>query len=1318
MLVLLVLPSWASCHTTVHVCPNETDAASQICVSFSKCLSDTASCFSSNTTLLFEPGVYNVTNDTMHTPAVIVRNVENLHLKGARKRSNIPATKIVCHTGVSFTFTGMLNLNLSDIGFIQCGTEILPSVREAMLDEINSFLNFGGTLRVALLVANSRGLTLAHVHLNNSNGAGLVAVNALGLSVTNSVFSGNNWDAAIEEIGLHEKSAFNARQGIAKGGNAVLLFTDTKHNGGICGESSNRRKRYTVNVSSSTFVQGVHIDYNDINLPRHFVVSSQYNFTVGGGLSMVMAQRDYNLDITIQTIMSFQNFAYLGANLCIFVYDVVKSSTISISNSSFHEGNGLLPFRKFSYLTKASGLNYVYGFPTPLEFVCKKRQKLSSKVRLTIKGVNVSENIAHFGAGLSIWDLNRGRKSLRCCHHITIKNCNFTRNTALVASAMYLFEDQRFTERVLPYRTSVANVRFESNQVLSIDEFGHHLPQNYYLRSNKLQCAVAVDGVWQTIFSNCTFESNHVTAFLGVSSWIVFWGTNKLSHNNGTFGGAIALYGTAIMHLMSDTRLNITDNHAEYMGGGIYVSSIANFYIDSPCFYQVSFDDNSANHNQSTLTPSVYMEGNTAGTSGGTIYGGNMDSCEQFYIKGKDSLSTFQKIFITPDVNFSVPQTGISSHPLGPCFCSADGEPQCGESEINRTVFTGEMFNISVVGVGQFNGTTPAVILSRVYADDRYSIDLEENSHHSMDAQKLRNECQNITYHVHAREYAEIVLLAETLNYRYFTRTINIHIRECPLGFRLSDGAYPRCECKPQLQGHCNPGKGTITRSGTIWMGYFSNSTLFHKNCPLDYCKPEELSLPLNESQKQCMFNRVGILCGKCKDGLSLMLGTSQCKLCSDTFLMLLTVIALAGVMLVVILFVFNLTVAKGTVNALVFYASVIRINHAIFFPPTRAGSDIHVISKILTVFIAWLNLDLGIETCFYNGMDGYTKTWLQFVFPAYIWVIAFLVIAASRYSSVLQKICMSNAVPVLATLFLLSYAKLQRTVITSLSCTWLDYDDRREIVWLYDGNVQCFKGKHTVLALAAISMVILFILPGTLFLLFSRQLQAGSTCCLLSWVNNLKPLLDAYQGPYKDAYRHWIGLILLVQNLLFVSFAVNVAGSATVNCFTVAVMIVLLLPFGWKSGGIYKHSPKNILECFFHINLGILAATSLYIRSSDETNTQEKQIYVSYAFIGAAFVIFMGILVFHAIQRAMEFPQLEKALMKVLRLPPIQKLCRSLGCKRTCEEDPSADTREEEHLYEMVITSQTREDLSSTSLTNPSFSGELREPLLEEFRS
>ena len=69
------------------------------------------------------------------------------------------------------------------------------------------------------------------------------------------------------------------------------------------------------------------------------------------------------------------------------------------------------------------------------------------------------------------------------------------------------------------------------------------------------------------------------------------------------------------------------------------------------------------------------------------------------------------------------------------------------------------------------------------------------------------------------------------------------------------------------------------------------------------------------------------------------------------------------------------------------------------------------------SIFIAWLNLDFGIdfgiETCFYNGMDAYSKTWLQFVFPVYIWVLIGLMILVSHYSRRFAKLLGNNPVSV-----------------------------------------------------------------------------------------------------------------------------------------------------------------------------------------------------------------------------------------------------------------------------------------------------------------
>ena len=118
--------------------------------------------------------------------------------------------------------------------------------------------------------------------------------------------------------------------------------------------------------------------------------------------------------------------------------------------------------------------------------------------------------------------------------------------------------------------------------------------------------------------------------------------------------------------------------------------------------------------------------------------------------------------------------------------------------------------------------------------------------------------------------------------------------------------------------------------------------------------------------------------------------------------------------------------------NGIVYYSNIVWIFRSILFPP-EADPTYQAFSFFKTC-IAWLNLDFGIEVCFYQGMDAYGKTWLQFVFPIYLWVISGTIIVCCCYSSWLTKILGNKAVPVLATLFYLSYVKLMRTIIDSLS--------------------------------------------------------------------------------------------------------------------------------------------------------------------------------------------------------------------------------------------------------------------------------------------
>ena len=233
---------------------------------------------------------------------------------------------------------------------------------------------------------------------------------------------------------------------------------------------------------------------------------------------------------------------------------------------------------------------------------------------------------------------------------------------------------------------------------------------------------------------------------------------------------------------------------------------------------------------------------------------------------------------------------------------------------------------------------------------------------------------------------------------------------------------------------------------------------------------------------------------------------------CTDLHILITVIVIVAGIALVVLLYLLNITVTTGTISGIIFYANVVSINDSVFLVNDN-------VFKPLSVFISFTNLDLGIETCFYNGMDSYAKMWLQLFFPLYLIIIAVSIIIASRYSSRIFRLIYTRSLPVLATLFLLSYTGVLRTVLTVLfsysTITHLP-SGHKQIVWSIDASVPLFRLKFTILFITCLVLFLLLI-PFNITLLFTRYLSRFRI------INQFKPLLDAFQGSYKDRYYYWV---------------------------------------------------------------------------------------------------------------------------------------------------------------------------------------------------
>ena len=416
-----------------------------------------------------------------------------------------------------------------------------------------------------------------------------------------------------------------------------------------------------------------------------------------------------------------------------------------------------------------------------------------------------------------------------------------------------------------------------------------------------------------------------------------------------------------------------------------------------------------------------------------------------------------------------------------------------------------------------------------------------------------------------------------------------INILPCPAGFVYQNRI---CICDPILKSisitTCDINRQAVLRPAGSWLSAvtINDSHQYHvsSHCPLHYCLPQSSQLNFSTPNTQCQFNRSGLLCGHCQQGLSTVFGYYHCQHCSNVYLLLVIPIAVAGLVLVLLLFILNLTVTDGDINGFILYVNIIGINNDVFFP--QYANSINFWHS----FVSLANLDLGIPTCFYNGMDDYAKMWLQLAFPAYLILIATLLIIASRHSPKVQRITARRALPVLATLFLLSYTKILRTVSSVLfyysTITHLP-SGHTTLVWAVDANVPLFGLKYTTLFIVCLILFII-LLPFNGILCFTK------TAMRLRLVNHFKPLIDAYQGPYKYKYYYWTGLQLIMRAVFFGLSALD----RNIN-LTVAIILLALIIFIQRSLIPFKDNYKNLLEAAFLLNL-----LTMYTLSYGQYNT------------------------------------------------------------------------------------------------------------------
>ena len=773
------------------------------------------------------------------------------------------------------------------------------------------------------------------------------------------------------------------------------------------------------------------------------------------------------------------------------------------------------------------------------------------------------------------------------------------------------------------------------------------------------------------------------TSSLKVTGLLNFTGSSKAMYIDDSSILKLVAPVTLLFNNNDNDAIYVLDNYLTVIG----ICQSLDIFKNTSCFFEVE-------HGNST-SEEIRLEfhANKDGT-GVALYGGALKQCK---VRVNGVLENITGYEYWKDIaHYSSSQT-VTSEPEKVCFCTSEGVPDCSIISIDSIdLFLGRKFNLSIAAMGQVNATRGYIGVS--YSNDNKGKFESKTSTSAKfvltSSNSIPSGCSNVTVQIFSYTNTTGVHYYGTVypqNCQNGNVGFIVRVIDCPGGFAYVGDI---CSCEKALQDmedmFCDVQTGLIENGGNHWFkplfyesyfperGHPSNvyysGFIWSNECPSGYCKSRNRTNPVlmdfsveNGSDVQCADHRTGILCGACETGRSVWLSSLNCDECNNKFLSLIVLFVLAGIGLIAILSVLHMTVASGTLNGIILYINIININRNIFFPRPR----IQMIP--LTLFVSWLNLDLGISTCFYDGLDMYQYSWLQYAFPVYLWLLTGTIIVWCKYSRIVRKLLGTNPVAVIATVTLMSFTKILQTALGSLVYANLENSSGNSStkVWFLDGNLEYFHDwKHILLGITGICIISFLVLPYVFLLTFGYHLQAYSNRKGFRWFNQFIPVLDAHYAPFSKTTRFWPGLMLLVRIALVLSDVLY-----RDNLVFVASLMVVTIAFQQK---LYRYWYLDALEKSFSLNLCIMCAGTYHIKLYGGSQT-----ILSSVCTGVALVEFVGILTFHLLKRFNSncFQKICEKFFQAKKLMEVNNVLKEASYNDECRE-PLLDSGHVNSVY------------------------------------
>ena len=1110
-----------------------------------------------------------------------LRGMENFTIEGGgNDTSTIKCTQPKSYEdiGSGLVFQSATNIRVISVLFEGCGTlQYSTTLRN------NTNIKFHS----AVYLINCTDVIFSHCKFHGNAGRGISLYDVIGhIQVIASEFYGNR------VIDLKQGEHFHG------GGGIYIEFSYCSPGFPNCDREQNTHNsnsKYTIrdcifenNSATSNEISG------QIHIVQFRVLAGNdgNNAGEGGGIHITLKGTSTNNIIEVHNCTFRNNTATYGGGVGSIFQDLSSNSTVYISDCKFHNnyawerGGGALQLGYVNTETKAHN-------------------------KIIVRDTEFIGNSAGWGGAVAFF-VSRSKFDVH--NNISFFNCTFIENSASIGAAMLLKPEARDSiyDGIVP-TPYLQDCTYINNRVVytaALLNIANDRSSQHVLQSGTID----IESISIRLSKVIVFVGNRGSAIVAKSAQVNVLENTKVKfvNNTATNGGAMALLGFSVLELYPQSEVVFDSNQASELGGAVYATSPhqTEFIFSHRCFFSYIYipDPNDWN------TSLTFV--NNKAKYGVDVYTDSLLPCAKHV--GNVSTELKQALKWRPlHYTSGIKEYTIATSPAEIMF-SLPPELAPGHRVNIYPTALDDLKQIIPTGYQVFLDSTGRATTNNYLADDGY-----------LQVKGKPGTIFNITL--------------QTQNTRLVSVTKTGIIGSCPLGFSLE---YDNCICSAsrankKLFGveECDISSFSAFLLLGYWAGCVDDGKTATSYCTPGYCGYQNstgghLAMPKSCKETEnrlCTKHRKGSVCGDCDEDHSVHFHSEEftcgeCKFGAAGLVFYILSELIPLVVLFAVIMIMKLKLTSGLMQSVLLFAqTIIFINHtpsliplsrtSLFF--TRAHSFLLGFLSLRFFYIDALSFCLWRGASVLHNLTFNYVTSLATVLLLGLYII--LVNKVSFGNRGRNTVCFrriikfmeeknlfkNSIVHGISTFLILSYTQYTVTSFQILSKLTLFGEGEKPIrsVVRLQGGVEYFGVDHLPYAIPAVLVLVFLSLPPPLLLIsypllwkikakLRRNVETENDTTV--WpIRKLLPLIDSFQGVFRDNCRMFAGLLFLWRVILTAIFAFSTNLKEFFLLTEIALLTFLIIHIVARP---YKQRIYNVIGCFVLVNMALINSLSWFI--------------------------------------------------------------------------------------------------------------------------